>query len=86
MNTPDGQFFLHEENCVIQTEYGSENGDDGDDSVSPDEGDQEGDREVEELKRRLERVDYMQGKRKMKPNISLEWIVKLKEYLKRAGC
>lgn len=77
---------MHEENCVMQNEYGSENGEDGDSLQEMDEGDQEGDREVEELKRRLERVDYMQIKRKMKPNISLEWIVKLKEYLRRAGC
>jgi uncharacterized coiled-coil DUF342 family protein len=70
----------------MQNEYGSENGEDGDSLQEMDEGDQEGDREVEELKRRLERVDYMQIKRKMKPNISLEWIVKLKEYLRRAGC
>lgn len=71
---------------MMQNEYGSENGEDGDSLQEMDEGDQEGDREVEELKRRLERVDYMQIKRKMKPNISLEWIVKLKEYLRRAGC
>jgi hypothetical protein len=44
--------------------------------------DVEGDREVELLKRRLERYDYMRGMRKMRPNISNEWINKLREILR----
>ena len=43
----------------------------------------EGDQEVEILRRRLERFDQMQLKRKMRPNISNEWVSKLNEKLKR---
>jgi hypothetical protein len=34
------------------------------------------------LKRRLERYDNMRARRKMRPNISNEWVNKLKEILK----
>ena len=44
--------------------------------------DLEGDREVEMLKKRLERADNMRVKRKIKPNISNEWVNKLREILR----
>lgn len=47
-----------------------------------DDHDLEGDREVELLKRRLERYDHSRVKKKMRPNISNEWISKLKERLR----
>lgn len=42
----------------------------------------EGDREVEVLRKRLERFEMFSLKRKMKPNINKDWITKLKEKIR----
>ena len=44
--------------------------------------DLEGDREVEILRKRLERFEVFQLKRKMKPNINKDWITKLREKIR----
>lgn len=44
--------------------------------------DVEGDREVEILRKRLERFEMFQLKRKMKPNINKDWITKLREKIR----
>lgn len=83
--------FMHEEDCVFgNAEYGSEElGDEMMDGYQEEEGtpendDKEGDAEVEELRRRLERVENRSRKR-LRPNVSLEWLGKLKEFLRIAG-
>jgi len=89
---PDGMAqFMHEEDCVFRNaEYGSEElGDemmDGyqEEDVAPDNDDREGDAEVEELRRKLEKAEYRHRKR-LRPNVSLEWLGKIKEILRRAG-
>ena len=90
--------FIHEDDCVFKNaEYGSEEfGEDIMDGNDMEEEeyiedviDQEGDREVEDLKKRLERVEsYARGssaRHKMRPNVSAEWIAKLREYLRVIG-
>ena len=79
---------MHEDGCVFRNEYGSELDDGGfeddDDGEVQEEEDHEGDRAVEELRRRLERLGEQGGRRKIKPNISGGWIAKLRELLKKA--
>ncbi len=69
-------------NQISHEGYRVEDGDGAPYAQSDEQQDIEGDREVEMLKRRLERQDYMRVKRKMRPNISTEWINKLKEILR----
>lgn len=95
MTNQGQQYFAHEESCMFSRgEYGSENeeseGDadygqefSGDGAGGPNEEvDIEGDREVDMLRRRLERIDQMHLKHKMRPNISQEWVSKLREKLR----
>lgn len=77
---PDGMpQFMHEEDCHFKTtEYGSEGEiDEFEESV-----DRESDAEVEDLKRRLEGVEARNRKR-LRPNVSPEWLAKLREILRR---
>ena len=73
--------FMHEEDCHFKmAEYGSEGEiDEFEESV-----DRESDAEVEELKRRLEGIEARNRKR-LRPNVSPEWLAKLREILRRLG-
>lgn len=96
-NMPTGEiYFTHDDNCMFNHDGESENDEEYDECNhvgtgdkgaggpygDTDEVDIEGDREVEMLKRRLERFDQSRAMRKIRPNISIEWIGKLKEKLR----
>jgi hypothetical protein len=68
-------------NQITQEGYRGEEGAGGP-YTENEEQDVEGDSEVEMLKRRLDIYDHMRAKRKMRPNISNEWVNKLKEILR----
>lgn len=72
---------MHEEDCHFKmAEYGSE----GDIEEFEESVDRESDAEVEDLKRRLEGVESRNRKR-LRPNVSPEWLAKLRDILRRLG-
>lgn len=88
--------FFHSDDCVFKA--GNNNGSDFEDEEGLDEDSQgfcevgdeaameidyEGDSLVEMMKKRLERIQV--GRHKMRPNVSQEWVAKLKEYLRVLG-
>ena len=99
IQTPDGfRQFIHDENCCFREGYDSEHGeqdphnivDDTDElETTTEEHDQEGDIAVEEFKRRLEIIQYLQqqrvSKKRLRPNVPSEWISKLREHLRLQG-
>ena len=77
--------FIHDEKCLFrQNEYGSDQGEELFDEEYDEEmeNDSEADREVEELKKRLERCEMMRFFKRLKPNVTKEWVQGLKEKLK----
>lgn len=76
-------YFIHETGCVYEDgEYGSEI--EENEREDQEESETEADKQVEEFKLKLEKIWELSNgkKRKMKPNISTDWISKLKESLK----
>lgn len=76
-------FYIHEEGCCYQVDYGSEIEENEREQIEEDEGDS--DKVIEEFRRNLERTVVQNSKAKLKPNITLDWISKLKEYLKNSN-
>lgn len=100
MTSEDRGYFLHDERCTAPIENYSNEIEEDEVDFSQDElqhcdkpgsaprvsEDAEGDTLVESMKRRFERIQTASAsRRKMRPNVSSEWIAKLQEFLRVLG-